>query len=145
MPSLTLLGQSLVAGVLIGGLYGLLALGLTLSWGLLHLVNIGYFALAFLAAYFTYHLGTAYHLAPWYAVLIIIPLFFVAGVALHGFLARFRVAHLTSLVVTFGLIVIIEAAIQLVWTMPVTRCGSGRSSCPPSTWSPVWRRHCSAA
>lgn len=121
MPSLTLLGQSLVAGLLIGGLYGLLALGLTLSWGLLHLVNIGYFALAFLGAYLTYHLGTAYHIAPWYAVLVIVPVFFVAGVVLHGFLARFRVAHLTSLVVTFGLIVIIEAVIQMIWTADFRR------------------------
>ena len=56
MPSLNLLGQALVSGVLIGGLYGLLSLGLTLSWGLLHLINIAYFGLAFLSAYLTYHL-----------------------------------------------------------------------------------------
>lgn len=121
MPSFTLLGQSLVAGVLVGGLYGLLALGLTLSWGLLHLVNIGYFALAFLGAYITYHLGTVYGIAPWYAALLIIPGFFVIGVALHGALARFKVAHLASLLVTFGLIVIVEALIQYIWTADFRR------------------------
>ena len=42
--------SAVVAGVLIGGLYGLLGLGLTLSWGLLHLINIAYFGLAFLSA-----------------------------------------------------------------------------------------------
>ena len=51
MPSLTLLGQALISGVLAGGMYGLLALGLSLSWGLLRLVNLSHFALAFLAAY----------------------------------------------------------------------------------------------
>ena len=46
MPSLTLLGQALVSGVLAGGIYGLLALGLSLSWGLLRLVNLAHFALS---------------------------------------------------------------------------------------------------
>ena len=46
MPSATLLGQSIVSGLLAGGLYGLLALGLSLSWGLLRLVNLTHFALA---------------------------------------------------------------------------------------------------
>lgn len=121
MPSLTLLGQSLVAGLLLGGLYGLLALGLSLSWGLLHLVNIGYFALAFLGAYVTYHLGTVYQLAPWYSALIIIPSFFLIGVAMHAVLARFKVAGLISLLVTFSLIVIIEALIQWIWTADFRR------------------------
>jgi branched-chain amino acid transport system permease protein len=116
LPSLTLLGQALVSGVLIGGLYGLLGLGLTLSWGLLHLINIAYFGLAFLAAYLTYQLGTAYHWAPWYSALAIVPLFFAGGVALHWTLARLRVVGLVSLLVTFGLIVIIEAVIQVIWT-----------------------------
>ena len=65
MPSLTLLGQSLVSGLLTGGLYGLLALGLSLGWGLLRVVNLGHFALAFLGAYLTYQLGTGLGLAPW--------------------------------------------------------------------------------
>ena len=61
MPSATLLGQALISGVLAGGLYGLLAMGLSLSWGLLRLVNLSHFALAFLAAYLVYELGTTYH------------------------------------------------------------------------------------
>ena len=47
MPSLTLLSQALLSGLLAGGLYGLLGLGLSLSWGLLRLVNIAHFALGF--------------------------------------------------------------------------------------------------
>ena len=67
MPSATLLGQALISGVLAGGMYGLLALGLSLSWGLLRLVNLSHFALAFLAAYLSYELGTTYHVAPWWS------------------------------------------------------------------------------
>jgi len=47
---------STISGVLAGGLYGLLAMGLSLSWGLLRLVNLSHFALAFLAAYLVYEL-----------------------------------------------------------------------------------------
>ena len=81
--SATLFMQSVLGGALTGGLYGLLAIGLSLSWGLLRLVNISHFALAFLGAYITYQLGTSIHLAPWWSALIIVPSFFVFGVGLH--------------------------------------------------------------
>src|SRR5436190_605755 len=83
MPSATLLGQSVVSGLLVGGLYGLLALGLSLSWGLLRLVNIAHFALALLGAYLTYQLGQVLHMAPWVAAAVVVPAFFARGVALH--------------------------------------------------------------
>src|SRR3989475_8318218 len=100
MPSLTLLGQSVVSGLLAGGLYALLALGLSLSWGLLRLVNLSHFALALLGAYLTYQLGHAFHLAPWLAAGLIVPAFFALGVVLHVVFARFRVTEFTSLLVT---------------------------------------------
>ena len=121
MPSFTLLGQSVVSGLLAGGLYGLLALGLSLSWGLLRLVNLGHFALAFLGAYLTYQLGTAFHFPAWAAALVIVPLFFLVGVGLHAIFAYFRVTEFTSLLVTFGITVIIESLIQWFWTADFRR------------------------
>jgi len=121
MPSVTLLGQALVSGVLAGGLYALLALGLSLSWGLLRLVNLAHFALALLGAYLTYQLGHAFHLAPWVSAAIIVPLFFVVGMGLHVVFARFRVTEFTSLLVTFGLAVILESLIQWFWTADYRR------------------------
>jgi branched-chain amino acid transport system permease protein len=121
MPSATLLGQSIVSGLLAGGLYGLLALGLSLSWGLLRLVNLTHFALALLGAYLTYQLGHVAHLSPWLAVAAIVPAFFLVGVALHAMFAYFRVAEFASLLVTFGLAVILESAIQWVWTADYRR------------------------
>src|SRR5439155_1306605 len=85
MPSATLLGQSVVSGLLAGGLYGLLALGLSLSWGLLRLVNIAHFALALLGAYLTYQLGQVLHMAPWVAAAVVVThrrhAFLLSGVA----------------------------------------------------------------
>ena len=79
MPSLTLLGQAVVSGLLAGGIYALLALGLSLSWGLLRLVNLAHFALALLGAYLTYQLGSAFHLSPWLAAAAIVPAFFLSA------------------------------------------------------------------
>jgi branched-chain amino acid transport system permease protein len=121
MPSATLLGQAVVSGLLAGGLYGLLALGLSLSWGLLRLVNLAHFALALLGAYCTYQLGTVFHLAPWLAALLLVPAFFALGVALHVVFARFRVTEFTSLLVTFGIAVILESVIQWFWTADYRR------------------------
>jgi branched-chain amino acid transport system permease protein len=121
MPSLTLLGQAVVSGLLAGGIYGLLALGLSLSWGLLRLVNLAHFALALLGAYLTYQLGTAFDLSPWLAAAAIVPLFFVVGVGLHAVFTVFRVTEFTSLLVTFGLTVILESVIQWFWTADYRR------------------------
>ena len=57
-PSATLLAQSALSGVFIGSLYGLLGLGLGLTWGLLHIINLAHFAFAFLAAYLCYQLAS---------------------------------------------------------------------------------------
>jgi branched-chain amino acid transport system permease protein len=121
MPSLTLLGQAFVSGLLAGGIYGLLALGLSLSWGLLRLVNLAHFALALLGAYLTYQLGTALHVAPWMGAAAIVPVFFVLGLAMHAVFAHFRVREFTSLLVTFGLAVILESLIQWFWTADYRR------------------------
>jgi branched-chain amino acid transport system permease protein len=121
MPSATLLGQSIVSGLLAGGLYGLLALGLSLSWGLLRLVNLAHFALALLGAYLTYQLGHVLHVPPWLAAAAIVPAFFAIGVALHAVFAYFRVAEFASLLVTFGLAVILESVIQWFWTADYRR------------------------
>jgi branched-chain amino acid transport system permease protein len=121
MPSATLLGQSIVSGLLAGGLYGLLALGLSLSWGLLRLVNLAHFALALLGAYLTYQLGHVLHVAPWLAAAAIVPAFFLLGVALHAVFTYFRVAEFASLLVTFGFAVILESLIQWFWTADYRR------------------------
>lgn len=122
MPSATLLGQSLLSGIFIGGLYGLLGLGLSLSWGMLRQVNLAHFALAFLGGYLTFQL--AGKLDPFVTLAVTVPLFFLAGMALHWFLSRYAPDMLNTLLVTFGLTTIIEAAIQWIWTADFQRMES---------------------
>jgi len=121
VPSLTLLAQSVLSGILIGGLYGLLGLGLSLSWGLLRLINLALFALAFLGAYLTYTLSSGLGLDPLLSLLVVPPAFFGIGVLFQALFTRFRVTQFGSLLVTFGLTVIIESLIQWIWTADYRR------------------------
>jgi len=115
LPSASLLAQSILSGIFVGALYGLLGLGLSLSWGLLRLINLAHFGLAFLAAYLCYQLSLA-HVDPLLSLLLIVPLLFAIGVALHWVMARFAVTPFNSLLLTFGLTGILEALIQSIWT-----------------------------
>lgn len=114
--SLTLLAQSALGGLLHGGIYALLALGLSLSWGLLRLVNLSHFALAFLGAYLTYHFGTQFGWPVWLSALLITPAFFIAGLGLHATLVRYNVSEFASMLVTFGVTILIESLIQWIWS-----------------------------
>jgi branched-chain amino acid transport system permease protein len=116
LPSATLLAQSALSGIFTGALYGLLGLGLSLSWGLLRQINLSHFALAFLSAYLCYQLSSAAHLSPLVALLVVVPAMFAIGVALQWLFARFALSPFNSLLVTFGLTVIIESVIQSIWT-----------------------------
>lgn len=124
LPSVSLLSQSLLSGLFIGALYGLLGLGLSLSWGLLRAINLAHFALAFLGAYLCYQLSSAGGMDPLATLVVIVPAFFVLGVAMQWVFVRFRVSPFNSLLVTFGLTVIVEAVIQAVWTADFRRLES---------------------
>jgi branched-chain amino acid transport system permease protein len=124
VPSATLLGQSVLSGVFIGALYGLLGLGLSLSWGMLRQVNLAHFALAFLSGYVTFQLAAVAKLDPFVTLALTAPLFFALGLALHWFFLRFSVTLLNTLLVSFGLTSIIEAGIQWYWTADFHRMES---------------------
>ena len=115
LPSASLLAQSILSGIFVGALYGLMGLGLSLSWGLLRLINLAHFAFAFLAAYLCYQLAHA-GVDPLLTLVIIVPAFFGLGVALHWVMARFAVTPFNSLLLTFGLMGVVEAIIQGIWT-----------------------------
>src|SRR5450432_1987584 len=115
LPSASLLAQSILSGIFVGALYGLMGLGLSLSWGLLKLINLAHFAFAFLAAYLCYQMASM-GVDPLLTLLVIVPVFFAIGAGLHWVMARFSVTPFNSLLLTFGLMGIVEALIQTVWT-----------------------------
>ena len=123
-PSWTLLGQSLLSGIFIGSLYGLLGLGLSLSWGMLRQINLAHFALAFLGAYLTFQLTSVVGMDPLMTLALILPCFFAFGVLMQWLFSRFAISPFNSLLVTFGITVIIESLIQWLWTADYRRMDS---------------------
>ena len=115
LPSISLLSQSILSGIFVGALYGLMGLGLSLSWGLLKLINLAHFAFAFLAAYLCYQMASK-GVDPLLTLVVIVPAFFAIGAGLHWVMARFKVTPFNSLLLTFGLMGIVEAIIQTIWT-----------------------------
>ncbi len=111
MLSPTVLIPAIINGLLIGAVYALVALGLTLIYGVLHIINFAHGALltaAMFAAYFAYTLG----IDPYLAVFIVAPLFFAFGYGLQRFVIG-PASHgedRNMLLVTLGLAVIIENA-----------------------------------
>ena len=123
-PSANLLAQSALSGLFVGSLYGLIGLGLGLSWGLLRTINLAHFAFTFAAAYLCYQLVTSTGIDPLLTLVAIVPLFFALGCALHWLVQRFDVTPLNSLLLTFGVTAIIEAGIQAVWSADFRRLES---------------------
>jgi len=122
-PPIALLGQAVVNGIFAGAVYALLGLGLSLSWGLLRQINLSVFAIALSSGYLTYEMSSrGFDIL--LALLILPPLFFGLGVALQWGLERFKVASFNSLLITFGLTIIVEAVLQLIWTADVRRVES---------------------
>lgn len=102
--------DAVVQGVLVGGLYALFALGLSLSVGIMRSVNIAHGDFIVLGSFALLSLTTHLGINPWLALALLIPLAFAAGYALQrGLLERVRGNPvLVPLLVTFGLSVIIQ-------------------------------------
>ncbi len=122
-PPIALLGQAIVNGIFAGAIYGLLGLGLSLSWGLLRQINLTVFAVAFASGYLTYELNRR-GVDPLVALLVLPPLFFAIGLGLQWGLERFKIDSFNSLLITFGLTIVIEAVLQIIWTADVRRVES---------------------
>ena len=113
-----LLWQGLVNGVLLGGLYALMALGLALVWGVLNIVNLAHGALIMLGGYVCYYLFTGAHLDPFAALPITMAVLFVVGYAIQRGLLNLviRAPMFNTLLITFGLDVVLTYAAQIAFS-----------------------------
>jgi branched-chain amino acid transport system permease protein len=116
---MSLLMQSLVLGVLLGGLYALLAAGLTLYFGVMRVVMIAHSAFLILAAYLAWYFTDQTGLDPLFSLLATVPLFFGMGVFMQRVLiSRLRPATLTmmSVLLTFSIALVIEGMLGFVFS-----------------------------
>ncbi len=101
---------SAVSGVFLGAIYALVALGLTLIYGVLHIINFAHGALLMLAMYAVYFLWSGLGVDPYVAMLIVVPGGFVFGYALQRSVIG-RTSHGRDeliLLVTLGVAIVIE-------------------------------------
>jgi branched-chain amino acid transport system permease protein len=110
--------QAAVSGVLLGGVYALPAVGLSLIWGVMKVVNIAQGVLALLASYFALTFFQQLGLDPLLALVAVVPAFFVFGVLLQRVLVQplQHAPEMSSLLALFGFTIILESLIQRVWT-----------------------------
>jgi branched-chain amino acid transport system permease protein len=112
--------RAIVDGILIGGVYALMAVGLTLIFGVLDIINIAQGVLVILGAYLSYELAARLHLDLFLGLLVTVPAMFVVGVVIYwAFIRRLRGRERTAmtLLVTYAVALIIEGLLYL-WFGP---------------------------
>lgn len=109
--------QTIVLGVLLGGVYALAAAGLTLIFGVMRVINIAHGAFLIVASFITYTLWSAFGIDPLVAVVLTTPIVFGLGWLTYKVLvAPIRTAPMASTVLlTFGLALVLEGAMGTIW------------------------------
>ena len=147
--------QTLILGLLVGGVYALLASGLTLIFGVMNVINIAHGAFLIVAAFLTYSIWSAIGLDPLLTIFITTPVMFAFGWLLYnGTVRKIRKAPVAaSVLLTFGLALVLEGLMGEIWgntstpfglPTPTSRSRSAASSCRrPRSLAEWWRCSCS--
>ena len=116
------LANPLLMGILIGGLYALIAMGLSLVFGVMKLINVAHGDLMIFATYLAYACFSILKWDPIISLVLIMPVMFVFGFAIQKFLMSrsFGVSMEAPLIIAFGLSLILQNFNQILWT-PLSR------------------------
>jgi branched-chain amino acid transport system permease protein len=113
-----MVGQVVISGLLAGGLYSMVALGLALIFGVMRVINIAHGTLLMLGAYTTFWWSQLWGVNPYLSLLASMPLMFLLGMLLQKTLVT-RVVDgpdLSSLLLTFGVSIALVNLAQLAFT-----------------------------
>jgi branched-chain amino acid transport system permease protein len=113
----------LINGLLMGGLYALIAMGLSLQYGVARVLNIAHGEFIMLGAFITWMMYTAFGFNPLLSLVVVGPIVFVLGWLLHRTLftsLRIRAPNpgayeASSMLATFGLLFIIQNIALIIW------------------------------
>jgi branched-chain amino acid transport system permease protein len=119
--------QYLVLGLLVGGVYALVASGLSLVFGVMKIINIAHGAFLILGAFLAYTIWSWLNLDPLLGIVIVAPLMFLLGWGVYWIAVRpVRLAPIASTVLlTFGIALVAEAVMGFAW-------GNNMTSIQPS-------------
>ena len=117
--SFDLLGNALVSGLLLGGFYAAVTIGVSISFGMLDIVNIAHPAFIILGSYTAYIANSAFGMDPILSSIALIPIFYLLGVAIYHIydvsFERRGDASIRGLAFFFGLLFITEVTLVLVF------------------------------
>jgi branched-chain amino acid transport system permease protein len=110
--------QSLISGILVGGVYALIGIGLTIIFGVMRVINFAHGDLLMVGMYLTYFLFTVFHIDPFVSILITIPLMFLYGAFLQKVFVNRLLGALpqNQILLTIGLGLIMSNAVMLAFT-----------------------------
>jgi len=116
IPSTHLLIQTIILGLLVGGVYALMSSGLTLIFGVMRVINVAHGAFLILAAYGTYWIFQLTGLDPILSILLTAPLLFAIGWFIQRYvLSRIDNPERSSVIITFALAVTLEGLMGTLW------------------------------
>ena len=116
LPSWNVLIQVTIIGILTGGVYALMATGLTLIFGVMRVINIAHGAFLIFSAYITYWLFTSYGLDPFLSVIVSVPILFLIGVIFQRYiLSRVKGDAGLGVLLTFAMALTLEGAMGTIW------------------------------
>lgn len=112
------MGQATVYGLLQGGLLALIAVGFSLVWGVMNIVNVAHGSFVIMAAYLTWELSTRVGLDPFLAMLPVAAVMFTFGYLLQRYLINLVVNApvFITLLLTFGLQLVLTQAMNVIFT-----------------------------
>jgi len=118
LESLSALATPITMGILYGGLYVVIALGLSLVFGVMKVINVAHGDFVILGSYFAYVVLTSKGVDPVLSLGLGIPLFFIMGILIQKYLLyrAFKMSTDAALIIAFGISLIIQNAAQLAWT-----------------------------
>jgi branched-chain amino acid transport system permease protein len=116
LPSTSVLVQVALQGLLTGGVYALMAAGLTLIFGVMKVINIAHGAFLVLSAYIAYWLFTLFGLDPVLSVIVSVPVLFVIGFLFQRYgLSRIKNDPGLVVLLTFAVALILEGMMGGLW------------------------------
>lgn len=116
IPSSHLLIQTIILGLLVGGVYALMSSGLTLIFGVMRVINVAHGAFLILGAYLTYWLFQLTGLDPILSIFLTAPILFVIGWGVQRYvLSRLENPEKSSVLVTFALAITMEGLMGTLW------------------------------
>jgi branched-chain amino acid transport system permease protein len=112
------LAQLGVATVLLGSIYALIAVGLTLIFGIMRVVNFAHGEFLMLGMYLAFWSFTLWSIDPWFMLLVAIPLFFLIGLLTYALVMRgvIHASHNVQIFTTVGLSTALQNVALVLWT-----------------------------